>query len=189
MAATSREFRDLISHPDRPGSLCAEIWAHAWLHLDETTAAAILCRVPAGERVMLRAGTALRGVIHVAQPIHLKAEEGVTPLLLATRAEDPRLVELLLRYGANVDHCGEGGRDEGRETGGDPLTVSALMIAAAVKPNEEVVFMPTHTAANAARHFCRRAAASATEPCGPCRRPCSTLAPACCLGSRPPQSR
>ena len=67
------------------------------------------------------------------------AEEDVTPLLLATRAEDPRLVELLLRYGADVDHRGEGGRDEGRETGGDKVTVSALMIAAAVKPNEEVL--------------------------------------------------
>ena len=70
--------------------MCAAIWAHAWLHLDETTAAAVLCRVPAGERVMLRAGTALRGVIHVAQPIHLKAEEGVTlrgTLHLQTQSE------------------------------------------------------------------------------------------------------
>ena len=75
VSCVSKSFQALLRR--EPGSRASWLWERAWLDLNDSShAMAILCRVPAGERVRLGAGVTLSGIVLIAQPIHLKAEAG-----------------------------------------------------------------------------------------------------------------
>ena len=83
--STCKFWAELLRRSGESNPAAAAIWDAAWLTVPVRndhgtiilTAEHALRRAPAGERIMLAAGTVLHGQIMVAQHLHVRCEEGV----------------------------------------------------------------------------------------------------------------
>ena len=100
--AVSRRWRESLRRgSSRPA---ADVWRNAWLSVPVLDAAGrlhlsceeVLRRAPAGERILIRAGTVLRGQVHCPSHLHVAVEPNGPPvtihgqLLLEGTAHPPR---------------------------------------------------------------------------------------------------